>query len=732
MSAIRAAAAANATSSRVDTADGGSSVVCRQRAYGGEVEQEVSHVVVGQRGVGSSSSATTVTATTESDEQREDGENEGGVAKSKGSSRENRQVLREQRWAAESNIDGRKQLHAREAVICHRARVMQGFTTYKTVVELFHCSNDRRSNLSILPNELTRSIIWFLGSEEVRLFDMMLLHRKKRGEGNTTASSELKRFFIYARKRPMTTEDQSRGEVDAVSVHCKGAGNIVCHDPKVFRSNNKISIRHVAYNFDKVFDETASNEEVSEAVTRPMVKRFLGGQLHHAMLLCYGQTGCGKTYTMAGALEEAVTLIAENGPDSLSMSCLELIGKKAYDLLNARAPCRLLSDGHGKVHIRGARIQHFQGTDAGNADLILDTVRTAIKMRSFVATERNPRSSRSHAVFQFTIGTRQACSEKEEESSRKRGTRAPVDISCNDDDDDDDADEGDSKSNRHDGNSSSIDGFHGDTSRRLTFVDLAGSERNYETTQQGSKLARQGGLINRSLSALKSIMVAYSSISHGKKTIKTKVTLPLARRRQLASHQSSTVTVTSTVQYNFRYSSLTRVLQEIFLSTSSECAIICCVSPTSCDVAHTLNSLSHVSHCQGKQELWNLTTFVSMYEKRSTIYLKPVQDWSADEVRGFMANVEGGRYSHIVLPPGITGKQLLRLNANRLSTLFEAQPVRQARVDREGFAWVEGVDDLIVDEPGTRLSPMHDVGKDLWTAIRRHQNHCYDALLLKR
>ena len=40
---------------------------------------------------------------------------------------------------------------------------------------------------------------------------------------------------------------------------------------------------------------------------------------------------------------------------------------------------------------------------------------------------------------------------------------------------------------------------------------------------------------------------------------------------------------------------------------------------------------------------------------------KDVALWDADEVRRWVAVANGGRFSHVVLPPGLTGRQLMSL-----------------------------------------------------------------------
>ncbi|CAG9569582.1 putative kinesin [Leishmania major strain Friedlin] len=56
--------------------------------------------------------------------------------------------------------------------------------------------------------------------------------------------------------------------------------------------------------FDRVFDETASSDDIYVALGQPLADSFLTG--FHASTIAYGQTGSGKTFTMAALLHDTV------------------------------------------------------------------------------------------------------------------------------------------------------------------------------------------------------------------------------------------------------------------------------------------------------------------------------------------------------------------------------------------------------------------------------------------
>ena len=115
---------------------------------------------------------------------------------------------------------------------------------------------------------------------------------------------------------------------------------------------------------------------------------------------------------------------------------------------------------------------------------------------------------------------------------------------------------------------------------------------------------------------------------------------------------------------------------------------------------------------------------------------KPVVEWTADEVRSWVAAANGGKFSHIVLPPSLTGRGLLKLNETNLSALFDASQQASnvtARGDGEGSTWVisansSGGGDGGGGEDGGREVGV-DKGRELFQALRIEQKHIEKKLL---
>ena len=65
--------------------------------------------------------------------------------------------------------------------------------------------------------------------------------------------------------------------------------------------NGKGRIKDYRFVFDRLFDEHATQNEVYESTTKPLLDSILDG--FNATVFAYGATGCGKTHTILGTPE---------------------------------------------------------------------------------------------------------------------------------------------------------------------------------------------------------------------------------------------------------------------------------------------------------------------------------------------------------------------------------------------------------------------------------------------
>lgn len=174
------------------------------------------------------------------------------------------------------------------------------------------------------------------------------------------------------------------------------------------------------FGFDHVFGQTATQEEVFDAVGRPLVEKMLSG--FNCSLLAYGQSGNGKTYTMgldgqseienspkdAGiiirTLRSIFEAVQEGDSVSVEVSFIEIYNERIYDLL---------SSNYTEAEKFKSQFTRRPLKTAADAKEILAE---AYQKRHVRPTKINLTSSRSHAVFTIYahIKTSDYCSTKSE------------------------------------------------------------------------------------------------------------------------------------------------------------------------------------------------------------------------------------------------------------------------------------------------------------------------------
>jgi len=439
-------------------------------------------------------------------------------------------------------------------------------------------------------------------------------------------------FRICVRKRPLMSFEHKAGEFDSVATDA-AIGGVVCHDGRLHRSGRRLTMTHHHFQFDRVWPAAASNDDVYASV-QPLVKRAAFGL--DSTVLCYGQTGTGKTHTMVGILERAAKELRRL---DLEVVFFEIHGKNCYDLLSGRQAVHLRADGQDNVHVRGAK-----QVSLANLDLLelMELLQQALSLRRAEATERNPISSRSHAVCELRV--KLSVGEAQEGEGGHRGV--------------------------------------------LRIVDLAGSERNYETHNMTAQMHRDSAQINTALMALKDCFRAYGI----------------------------------NVRPPFRASRLTQVLRACFTDRQHKTLVIATVSPTPTDLIHTVNSLTHVSYmaeCLSSRRR-QITVDLPLVDVSATAR-KPISRWSHDEVVAWIGAVEGGRFAHVALPPGLDGAGLMKLSTMRLSQLFDGT-LRQGRGENEGSAWTEALGGM-----GRSHEARDTVGRALFAALRKESRRIAEA-----
>ncbi|XP_043543904.1 kinesin-like protein KIF9 isoform X2 [Chiloscyllium plagiosum] len=220
---------------------------------------------------------------------------------------------------------------------------------------------------------------------------------------------------------------------------------------------------------------------VYKVVAKNVVSSTING--FSSTIMCYGQTGAGKTYTMTGATEkydyrgiipraiqQIFKEVEEQGDLSLTVyvSYLEIYNETLFDLLSS-LPDSLETDGHMVVvednygvHVRGLSI-HQVSTEEDALNYLFEGETNRI----IASHSMNKNSSRSHCIFTVYVETRW------KEASEVKFLAS-----------------------------------------KLNMVDLAGSERLGKTGSEG-QVMREAMYINKSLSFLEQTIIALADPKRG-------------------------------------------------------------------------------------------------------------------------------------------------------------------------------------------------------------------------
>ena len=108
-------------------------------------------------------------------------------------------------------------------------------------------------------------------------------------QGNEAVSDH--QICVAVRKRPMSTKEKKRSEVDVLTIPDKQT--LIVHEPKVKVDLTKF-LENQTFRFDYSFDENVDNRLVYKYTAQPLVRSIFDGGM--ATCFAYGQTGSGKTH----------------------------------------------------------------------------------------------------------------------------------------------------------------------------------------------------------------------------------------------------------------------------------------------------------------------------------------------------------------------------------------------------------------------------------------------------
>ena len=288
------------------------------------------------------------------------------------------------------------------------------------------------------------------------------------------------------------------------------------------------------YFYDNVFATHDKNQKVYDASAKRLVRRVMEG--YHGTVFAYGMTGTGKTFSMQGTatqpgvIPQAITDIfayireTPNREFLLRVSYLEIYNEKIHDLLSTPVATGV---GPGAAQPEEIKLREDSKRGVYASPLKEEIVQSPTQLLRVIArgdhsrrtrsTQFNAQSSRSHAVVQIVVESRE---------------RAPT--------------MGSGSENRR-----AVAVHGGVRVSTLSMIDLAGSERAAENKERRT----EGAHINKSLLTLGTVIARLSSDKDkdGKPTDKDGKHLPyrdskLTRLLQPALSGNSLVSILCTIQ----------------------------------------------------------------------------------------------------------------------------------------------------------------------------------------
>ena len=294
--------------------------------------------------------------------------------------------------------------------------------------------------------------------------------------------AKLSKIRVIVRKRPANHREYAQNDIDIIST--KNKNTIIVKELKNKFDLTKYIEEH-KFTFDRTYDENSSNQLIYNEMLKPMIE----AAFNKTKISCfaYGQTGSGKTYTMLGnnhikndtgpqvpglyllSCIDLFNFLRQRPNLELWVSFYEIYCNKLFDLLNNKNILQAREDGKGNICIVGLLEKQTK-----NIEELLDIIDFGLNSRTVGITGANLDSSRSHAILQINIKT------KEKEIYSK-----------------------------------------------VSFIDLAGSERAVDTIDTNKKTKIDGAEINKSLLALKECIRALDLEKRHKPFRGSKLTLVL-------------------------------------------------------------------------------------------------------------------------------------------------------------------------------------------------------------
>ncbi|KAM0437773.1 hypothetical protein ACHAPT_002138 [Fusarium lateritium] len=240
--------------------------------------------------------------------------------------------------------------------------------------------------------------------------------------------------------------------------------------------------------YDNVFTTHDNNSRVYDHIAKRLVRRVMEG--YHGTVFAYGMTGTGKTFSMQGtasspgviplAITDIFSYIRETPSREflLRVSYLEIYNEKIHDLLSMptgggigggtqQDEIKLREDSKRGVYATPLKEEIVQSPTQ-----LLRVIARGDQARRTASTQFNARSSRSHAVVQIVVESRERMPGGSSAAESKRSGLLPGGVRVS----------------------------------TLSLIDLAGSEKAAESKER----RQEGAHINKSLLTLGTVIAKLS------------------------------------------------------------------------------------------------------------------------------------------------------------------------------------------------------------------------------
>eukprot|EP00928_Gymnodinium_smaydae_P028525 TRINITY_DN21728_c0_g1_i1.p1 TRINITY_DN21728_c0_g1~~TRINITY_DN21728_c0_g1_i1.p1 ORF type:complete len:757 (+),score=155.38 TRINITY_DN21728_c0_g1_i1:56-2272(+) len=234
--------------------------------------------------------------------------------------------------------------------------------------------------------------------------------------GDRSTEVRYESIQVGVRIRPLMASDKSQ----------KACLNIVGNDVVINQdsfSRHQAHINEGPWRFDYAMDSTepsspayVTNDDCYKLMGRRMLDHVLQG--FNTCLMCYGQTGTGKTTTIMGDSESGPGMLPlllddifkemdnlkEDGYTfEISVQMLEVYNEMLLDLLLPTPEDKL----QGKVDVsltpRGVEIKGATTRPVETVEQCMEILRHGSSMRTVAPTAMNPQSSRGHSLFMLSV-----------------------------------------------------------------------------------------------------------------------------------------------------------------------------------------------------------------------------------------------------------------------------------------------------------------------------------------